>query len=187
MTFAKLQLDMGSATLYDRKHALQKKGESWNALVLWALKNWCFWTVELGKTLESLLDFKEIKPVNPKGNQLWIFIGRTDAEAEAPILWPPIAKSQVIEKDSDAGEHWRQEEKGVTEDEMVAWHHRLNGCEFEQTLGDSEGQRNLVGFSPWGWKESDMTEQQNSSNWYYNFIHTCYLETHDQMVTSMYS
>ena len=75
----------------------------------------------------------------------------------------------------------------MTEDEMVAWHHRLNGCEFEQTLGDSEGQRHLVGFSPWGCKELDMTEQQNSSNWYYNFIHTCYLETHDQMVTSIYS
>ena len=97
----------------------------------WALKNWCFWTVVLEKTLESPLDSKEIKAVNPKGNQHWIFIGMTDAEAEAPILWPPDSKNWVIWKDPDAGKDWRQEEKGTIEDEMVGWHHRLNGHEFE--------------------------------------------------------
>ena len=97
----------------------------------WALKNWCFWTVVWEKTLECHLDCKEIKPVHLKGNQPWIFIGRTDAEAETPILWPPDAKNWLIGKDSDAGEDWRQAEKGTTEDEMVGWHHRLNGHEFE--------------------------------------------------------
>ena len=106
-------------------------------------KNWCFQNVVLEKTLESPLDSKN-KPVNPKGNQPWIFIGRTDAEAEAPILWPPDVKSRLIGKDSDDGKHWGQEEKGVTEDEMFRWHHLLNGHEFEQTLGDSEGQGSLV-------------------------------------------
>ena len=90
----------------------------------WALKNWCFWTVVLDKTLESPLDCKEIKPVNPKGDPSWLFIGRTDAGAEAPILWPPDAKSWLLGKDLDAGKDWRQEEKGTTEDEMVGWHHR---------------------------------------------------------------
>ena len=121
----------------------------------WALKNWCFWTVVLEKTLESLLDCKEIKLVNPKGNQSWILIGRTDAEA--PILWPPDAKSRLIGKDTNAGKDWGQEEKRVAEDEMVGWHHRLNGNKFEQTLGDSEGQGGLVCCSPWGHKELDMT------------------------------
>ena len=107
----------------------------------WALKNWCFWTVVLEKTLESPLNCKEIKPVNPKGHQPWIFIGRTDAEA--PILWPPDVKSQLIRKDPDAGKDWRQEEKGMTEDKMVGWHHWLNGHEFGQALGDGEGQGNL--------------------------------------------
>ena len=93
----------------------------------WALKNWCFWTVVLEKTLESSLDCKEIKLVNPKGNQSWIFIGRTDAEAETLILWLPDVKSWLIGKDHDAGKDWRREEKGTTEDEMVGWHHRLNG------------------------------------------------------------
>ena len=97
----------------------------------WALKNLCFWTILLKKTLESPLDFKEIKPVNPKGNQSWIFIGRTDAEAEAPIVWPPDAKNQLIGRDPDAGKNWRQEEKGRIEDEIVGWHHRHNGQEFE--------------------------------------------------------
>ena len=103
----------------------------------WALKNWCFWTMVLEKTLESPLDSKEIKPVNPKGNQSWIFTGRTDAET--PILWPPDAKSWLTGKDPDAGKDWRREEKGVTDDKMVGWHHQLNGREFEQTPGDSEG------------------------------------------------
>ena len=93
----------------------------------WLLKNWCFWTVVLEKILESLLDLKEIKPVNPKGNQSWIFIGRTDAEAETLILWPPDGKNRLIRKDPDAGKDWRLEEKGTTEDKMVGWHHQLNG------------------------------------------------------------
>ena len=123
----------------------------------WAPKNWCFQTVVLEKTLESPLDSKEIEPINPKGNQPWIFIGRTDAETEAPILWPPDAKSWIIRKDPDAGKDWGQEEKGTTEDEMVGWHHRLNGHEFEQALGDSEGQGRLARCSPWGCKESSNT------------------------------
>ena len=126
----------------------------------WALKNWCFWTVVLEKTLESPLDSKEIKPVNSKGNQSWIFIGRTDAEAEAPILWPPDAKSRLTRKDPDAGKDWRQEEKGMTE-EMVGWHHRLDGHEYEQAPGVDDGQGSLACCSPWGCKESDTTEQLN--------------------------
>ena len=105
----------------------------------WAPKNWCFWTVVLEKTLESPLDYKEVQSVHPKGDQSWMFIGRIDAEAETPILWPPHAKSWLIGKDSDAGKDWWREEKGTTEDEMVGWHHRLNGHEFEQALGDGEG------------------------------------------------
>ena len=116
----------------------------------WVLKNWCFWTVVLDKTLESPLDSKEIKPVNRKGNQPWIFIGRTDIEAETPILWLPDAKSWLIEKDPDAGKDGGQEEKGTIENEMVGWHHQLNGHEFEQILGDSEGQESLACCSPWG-------------------------------------
>ena len=123
----------------------------------WALKNWYLLTVVLEKTLESPLDNKGIKSVNLKGNQHWIFIGSTDAEAEAPILWPPDVKSRLIGKDPDAGKGWGQEEKRVTEDEMVGWHHRLNGHEFEQAQRDGEGQRSLVFCSPWGCKESDMT------------------------------
>ena len=96
------------------------------------MKNWCFWTMVLDKTLESPLDCKEIKLVNPKGNQSWIFTGKTDAETEAPILWVPDAKSQFIRKDTDSGKDWRQEEKGMREDEMVGWHHWLNAHEFEQ-------------------------------------------------------
>ena len=107
-----------------------------------------FQTVVLEKTLESPLDCKEIKPVNPKGNQPWIFIGRTDAKAEAPILWLPEVKSQLIGKDPDIGKDWRQEEKGAAEDEMVGWHHWLNGHEFEQTQGDGEGQGSLACCSP---------------------------------------
>ena len=96
----------------------------------WVQKNWCFWTVMLDKTLESPLDCKETQPVNPKGNQSWIFIGRTDVKAETPIIWAPDAKNWLIWKDPGAGKDWRQEEKGMTEDEMVGWHHRLNGHEF---------------------------------------------------------
>ena len=97
----------------------------------WALKNWCFWTVGLEKTLESPLDCKEIQPVHPKGNQSWIYIGRTDVEAETLILWPPDAKNWLIWKDPDAGKDWGQEEKGTTEDMMIGWHHWLNGHGFE--------------------------------------------------------
>ena len=110
----------------------------------WVLKNWCFWTVLLEKTLESPMHCKETKPVNLKGNQSWTFIRRTDDEAEALILWPPNVKSQIIGKDPNAGKDRRQEEKGTTEDEMVGWHHWLNGHESEQTLGDGEGQGRLA-------------------------------------------
>ena len=131
------------------------------------LKNWCFWTVVLEKTLQSPLDCKAIKPVNPKEDQSWIFIGRTDAEAETPILWPSDVKNWLIGKDPDAGKDWRLEEKGMTEDEMVGWHHRLNGREFEQALGIGDGQGSLVCCSAWGHKESDTTECLNWTelNW----------------------
>ena len=107
----------------------------------WALNNWCFWTVVLGKTLEGPLDCKEIQPVHPKGDQSWVFIGRTDAEAGTPILWPPHAKSWLIWKDPDAGKDWGQEEKGMTEDETVGWHHRHNGHGLGWTpvVGDGQG------------------------------------------------
>ena len=109
------------------------------------------------QTLENPLNSKVIKPVNPTGNKPWIFIGRTDAEAEASILWPPDAKSWLFEKDPGAGKDWRQEEKGTSEDEMTKWNHQLNGHEFEQTPGDGEGQGSLVCCSPWSYKESDTT------------------------------
>ena len=127
----------------------------------WAPKNWCFWTVVLEKTPESPLDCKEILAVHPKGNQSWIFIGRTDAKAETPILWPPDAKNWLTGKDPDAGQNGRQEKKGMTEDEMVGWHHWLNGQEFEQALGVGDGQRSLACCSPWGREESDMTKWLN--------------------------
>ena len=126
----------------------------------WAPKNWwCFWTVVLEKTLESPLDCKEIKLVHPKINQSWMFTGRTDVEAETPVLWPPDAKNWLIGKDPDAGTDWRQEEKGTTEDEMVGWHHRLDGHEFEQAPGVDDGQGSLTCCSPWSrtWL-SDWTE-----------------------------
>ena len=126
-----------------------------------ASKNWCFWTVVLAKTLESPLDCKEIQPVHPKGNQSWVFIGRTDAEAETPILWPPHAKSWLIGKDPDTEKDWRQEEKGMTEDEMVGWHHWLDGHEFEQVLRVGDRQGGLACCSPRGHKVSDMTEWLN--------------------------
>ena len=132
-------------------------------------KNWCFWIVVLGKTLESPSDSKEIKPVNPKGNQPWIFTWKTDAEAEAPMLWPPDAKSWLIWIDPDAGQDWRREEKGTAEDEMVGWHHGLNGHEFEHTPGDGEGQGSSASCSPWGCKESDTTEQLNWTDAHYCF------------------
>ena len=134
----------------------------------WALKNWHFWTVLLKKTLEGPLDSKEIKPVNPKENQLWIFIGRTDTEAQ--ILWPPDAKIWLIGKDPGAGKIWQQEEKGATEDEIVGYYHQLNGHEFEENLGDIEGQERLACFCPWCCKELDTTEQLNNIHTWWNII-----------------
>ena len=121
-------------------------------------KKWCFWTVVLEKTLEGPLDCKEIKSVNPKGNQSWIFIGRTDAEAKAPILWPPDVKSWFSRKDPDGGKDWRQEEKGTTQGEKVGWHHQLNGHEFKQALGVGDRQGNLTCCSPWAHKVSGTPE-----------------------------
>ena len=112
----------------------------------WMPKNWCFWTVVLEKTLESPLDYKEFQLVHSEGDQPWDFFGGNDAEAETPILWPPHAKSWLIRKDSDAGSDWGQEEKGTTEDEMVEWHHWLDGREFEWTLGDSDGRPGMLQF-----------------------------------------
>ena len=124
----------------------------------WVLKNWCFWTVVLEKTLESPLDCKETQP---KGDQSWVFIGRINAKAEAPVLWPPDVKKYLIGKDPDAGKDWRQEEKGMTEDHIVGWHHWLDGHEFEQAPRVGDGQGGLACCSPWGRKESDTTEQLN--------------------------
>ena len=131
----------------------------------WVLKNWCFWTVvlknTLENTLESPLDCKEIQPVHSKGNQSWIFIGRTDAEAEAPILWPPDVKNWLTGKDPDSGKDWKWEEKGMTEVEMVGCHHQLDRHECERTPGVGDGQGSLAHCSPWGCKESDTTERLN--------------------------
>ena len=126
----------------------------------WAPKNWCFWTVVLEKTLESPLDGKQIQPVNSKGNQSWIFIERTDAEAEAPTLWPPEVKNWLTGKDPDAGKDWVQE-KEMTEDKMVGWHHQLDGHESEQAPRVGDGQGSLACCSPWGLKESDASERLN--------------------------
>ena len=127
----------------------------------WGLKNWCFWTVVLEKTLERSLDSKEIQPVHPKGNQSWVFIGRTDVEAEARKFWPPDAKDWLIGKDTDAGKDWKQEEKGTIEDEMIGWHLWLDGHEFEQAPGAGDGQGSLMCYSPWGRKELGTAEWLN--------------------------
>ena len=125
----------------------------------WVPKNWCFWTVVLEKTLKSPLDSKEIKQVNPEGNQSWIFIGRIDVEAEATILLPPVVKNWLIRKGPDAGKDWRQEDKRTTEDEMAGWHDQLDGLEFEQALGVDDGQGSLTCCSPWGRRvRHDWTE-----------------------------
>jgi len=139
----------------------------------WVPKNWCFWTVMLEKTLESPLDFKEIQPVHPKGNQSWIFIGRIDAEAETPVLWPPDAKNWLILNDPDAGKDWRKEEKGMTEDDMVGWHQQLNGHEFEWILRVGDGQGGLACCSPWHCKESAMTEELNWTGRSLNSVVCC--------------
>ena len=142
----------------------------------WMPKNWCFLAVVL-KTLVSPLDCKEIKPISPRGKQPWMFIGRTDAEA--PLLWQPDVKSQLIRKDPDARKDWRQKEKRMTEDEMVGWHHWLNGHEFEQALGDGE-QRSLVCCSPWSYRvrHDGATEQQQKENYnklsHQSIQHTCW-------------
>ena len=127
----------------------------------WALKNWCFWTVVLVKTLGSPLNSKGIQPVHPKGDQSWVFIGRNDVEAETPILCPPDVKSWLIGKDPDAGKDWGQEEKGTTEDEMVRWYHWLNGHGFGWTLGVGDGQGGLECCGSWGCKELNTTEWLN--------------------------
>ena len=127
----------------------------------WAPKNWCFWTVVLEKTLESPLDCKEIQPVHPKGNQSLVFIGRTDVEAGTPIFWPPDVKSWLIWKDPDVGKDWRQEEKGTTEDEMVGWHHWLDGQGFWWTSGVGDGQGGPACCGSWSCKELEMTEWLN--------------------------
>ena len=140
----------------------------------WAPKNWCFCTVVLEKTLESPLDCTEIQPLHPKGDQCWVFIGRTDVEAETPILWPPDVKSWLIRKYPDAGRDWGQEEKGTTEDEMVGWHHRLNAHGFGWTPGVGDGQGGLACCSSWGHKQtwlSDWTEL----NWIYKGIKPDYV------------
>ena len=127
----------------------------------WAPKNWCFWTMVMEKNLESPMDCKEIQPVHPKGDQSWVFIRGTDAEAETPVLRPPDGKNWLIGKDPHAGKDWRWVEKGTTEDEMVGWHHRLNGHEFEPTPGVGDGQGGLACCDSWGRKESDTTERLN--------------------------
>ena len=145
---AKVSISSGHVWMWDLGHKER-----------WALKNRCFWTVVLEKTLESTSDCKEIKPIHPKGNQYWVFIGRTDAEAETPILWLPDAKNWFVEKDPDAGKDWRREKKGMTEDEMVGLHHWLNGHEFEQALGVGDGQGSLAWCSPW------LAKSQTQLNW----------------------
>ena len=132
----------------------------------WVLENCCFRTVVLKKTLESPLDNKAIKPVNLQGNQFWILIRGTDAEAETPILWSPDVKNWLLGKDPDPGKDWRQEEKGETEDEMVGWRHWIYGHEFEQAPGIGDGQGGLACCSPWGHKELDMSEQLNCTEIY---------------------
>ena len=127
----------------------------------WAPKNWCFWTVVLEKTLESPLDCKEIQPVSPKGNQSWIFVGKTDAKAKTLILWPPDAKNSLFGKDPDPGKDWRQGEKGTTEDEMVGQHHWLDEHKFEQVVRVGDGQGSLACCNPWGRKESYMSKWLN--------------------------
>ena len=143
--------------------------ESWTES--WAPKNWCFSTVVLEKTLESPLDCKEIQPVHPKGDQPWVFIGRADVEAETPILWPPDVKSWLIWK--DPGKDWGQEEKRTIEDEMVGWHHQLDGHGFGCTLGVGDGQGGLACCSSWGRKGSDTTEWLNWAELSAKLLQSC--------------
>ena len=148
----------------------------------WAPKNWCFWTVVLEKALESPLECKEIQLVNPKGNQSWIFIGRTDAEAETPILWPPDVKNWLIWKDPDARKDWRQEEKGITGDEIIGLHHWLDGHEFEQAPGVDDGQGSLCAavhgvIKSWTWLSNwtelkEISYKSDLENWEFKMIMT---------------
>ena len=149
-------------TLGWKKHKLES---------CWVAKNWCFWTVVLEKTLESLLDCKEIQPVHSEGDQPWVFFGMTDAKAETPILWPPHAKSWLTGKDSDAWRDCRQEEKATTEDEMAGWHHWLDRRESEWTPGAGDGQWSLTCCNSWGHKKLDMTEWLNWTEWSFLFNH----------------
>ena len=142
----------------------------------WAPKNWCFWTVVLEKTLESLLGAKVITQVISKINQSWIFIARTDFKVEAPILWPPYVKSWLIRT---YPKDWREEEKGTTEEEMIVWHHWLNGHEFEQVQGSGTGQGSLACCSPEGCKEPHMTEPLNHNKANKYWLSTGWQETHD--------
>ena len=135
--------------------------ESWDYEESWAPKNWCFWTVVLEKTLESPLDGKEIQPVHPKGNQSWVFTGRTDVEAETLILWPPDVKRRLTGKEPDAGKDRGQEEKGMTEDEMAGRHHWLDGYGFGWTPGVGDGKGGQACYGSWGRKELDTTKQLN--------------------------
>ena len=150
-------------------------------------KELCFWIVVLEKTLESPLDFKEIQPVHSEGDQSWVFFGRNDAKAETAVLWPPHTKSWLIGKDSDAGRDWGKEEKGMTEDEMAWWYHRLDECEFGWTPGVGDGQGGLACCDSWGRKESDMTEQLNWTevNWLDYLRKTCTLQKKIQHVANV--
>ena len=144
-----------------RSMGLHRVRHDWSDLAAAAAISLGFWTVVLEKTLETPLDCKEIQPVHSKGDQSWVFFGRNDAKAETPVLWWLHEKSWLIGKDSDAGRDWGQEEKGTTEDEMAGWHHRLDGCEFEWTLGVGDGQGGLACCNSWGRKESGTTERLN--------------------------
>ena len=136
----------------------------------WVVKNWCFLTVVLEKTLESPSDCKEIQPLHPKREQSWVFIGRTDVEAETPIIWPPDVKNWLIGKDPDAGKDWRQEEKGTTEDEMVGWHHRHNGHEFGWTPEVDDEQGGLACCSSWGTKSRAQLSNWTELHWIYRSL-----------------
>ena len=147
------------------KNYIPSFGFSNSHVWMWELDHKENWAVVLEKTLQHPLDSKEIKPVHPKGDQSWIFIGRTDAEAETPILWSPDVKNWLIWKDPDAGKDWRQEEKGTTEDEMIGWHHQLYERGFGWTPGVGDGQGGLACYGSWGHKESDTTERLNWTDW----------------------
>ena len=179
LTLRKESYDQPRKLIQKQRYYLAKKGSSsqgygfsgrhvwmWelDSKESWALKNWCFWTVVLEKTLESPLDCKVIQPGNFKRDQSWVFFGRNDAKAETPVLWPPHMKSWLIGKDSDAGRDWVQEEKGTTEHEIAARHHWLNGCEFEWTPGVGVGQGVLACCDSWAQKYWDMTERLNRTD-----------------------